>query len=61
MTKGEVRAARKAAVASGRPWHIETSASGQLEIVRERTRAEEQRHQVRMHRWAQRSYDYDRD
>lgn len=52
MTKGELRKARKQARAEGRAWNIESSASGGLEIVRERTEAEERKHERAMNRWA---------
>ena len=59
MTKGELRKARKQAVASGRPWNIELSGSGRLEQVSERTPKQEQRHQNAMYRWASRYADTD--
>ena len=55
MTKGKLRAARKAAAAAGQPWTVEVGASG-LEIVRERTPTESRRHTRVMHQWA-RNYD----
>jgi hypothetical protein len=61
MTKSEQRRDRKAAAAAGRPWNIETAASGHLEIVCERTQAEERRHAARMDRWARRQMDSDPD
>lgn len=56
MTKSELRAARKAAAAAGRPWNVETAAGGGLEDVRERTPVQERRHARAMERWA-RGYD----
>ena len=52
MTKSEARAIRKATVAAGRSWDIGMNASGQFEMVRERTRREERAHAGRMARWA---------
>jgi hypothetical protein len=52
--KGEARQARKAAVAAGRSWNVETRAGGGLEVVRERTAAQERRHARAMERWARR-------
>ena len=57
MTKGELRKARKQAVAEGRYWNVEMAESGGLEIVRTRTRREEVQHQNAMDRWARRTYD----
>jgi len=54
MTKGEMRAARKAAARAGN-WQVDASGVP-LVIVRERTPAGEARHAARMHRWARR-YD----
>jgi len=59
ITKGELRKARKEAVAEGRDWNIETSSTGGLEIVRTRTKSEEHRHQAAMDRWARRQYERD--
>ena len=53
-TKSEARARRKANRAASRPWNIETSPTGRLEIVTERTPAEERAHERRMARWARR-------
>ena len=52
-TKGETRAARKAAVAAGRPWTAEPNEhGGGYTQVFERTPAEERRHARAMERWA---------
>ena len=62
MTKGELRKMRKANTEAGRAWNIETSASGHLETVRERTPAQERKHERAMDRWARRGgggdFDY---
>jgi hypothetical protein len=54
MTKGERRKLRKADRAAGRTFNIERRAGGGLELVAERTPAEERRHERAMHRWARR-------
>ena len=59
MTKGELRKARKRAVAEGRDWHIETAEGGGMEIVHSRTRREESKHQDAMDQWARRQYERD--
>jgi hypothetical protein len=61
MTKGELRAARKRARAEGKPWTVEKSDSGQLEIVHERTPQEEARHARQMDKLARAVYEQDRD
>jgi len=55
MTKGELRLARKAAVAAGLPWAV-VQENGQIIVVRERTRRQEAKHARGMERWA-RAYD----
>ena len=51
-TKGELRRARKAARAAGQGWNVELSMDGHYEMVRERTPAQERRHERTMDRWA---------
>jgi hypothetical protein len=55
MTKGELRKARKSAVATGQPWTA-VQEDGRIVQGRVRTRREEARHARGMHRWA-RTYD----
>ncbi len=58
MTKGELRKARKKAVAEGHEWNIELSNNGCLEIIRRtRTKREEQVHRSAMDKWARRNYE----
>jgi len=52
MTKGEARKLRKQARAEGRTFNVERRVDGGLEMVAERTPAEERRHARSMHRWA---------
>jgi len=59
MTKGEIRKARKEAVAAGQSWNIEAAEGGGMAIVRERTPAEERRHRDGWDRWASRMADRD--
>jgi hypothetical protein len=59
-TKGELRAARKAARAAGQAWHVEHE-DGRPVMVRERTAREERAHERRMYRLARLAYDHDRD
>ena len=51
MTKGELRAQRKAARAAGQPWTIELSQDGHLEQVQVRTPTQERAHERAMERW----------
>jgi len=61
VTKGELRAARKAAKAAGQPWNVELAPDGLLQQVHERTAAQERKHERDMERWARRSMDSDPD
>ena len=61
MTKSELRKERKAARAAGQAWNIERREDGGLEIVRERTPAQERLHENRMERWARKYMDSDPD
>ncbi len=62
MTKGELRAQRKARQAAGQSWNVELNDNGQPEQVRPRTRSQERRHARAMDRWARRGggddFDY---
>ncbi len=60
MTKGEARAARKAATAAGESYTVERRADGGLEVVHQRTARAERAHERRMERWARR-IDFDPD
>lgn len=61
MTKGEARKARKAARAAGQTFTIERREDSGLEIVAERTPAQERKHERTMERWARRHMDSDPD
>lgn len=54
MSKGELRKARKVAQAAGQKWTVELDERGMPVQVRERTPAEERRHERAMERWARR-------
>lgn len=58
-TKGEIRAARKAARAAGKAWTPTTIEydGGGLHTVRTRTAREEQTYSARMERWARSQED----
>jgi len=61
VTKGELRRARKAARAAGQTFNIERRPDGGLEMVTERTPAQERKHERQMERWATRFMDSDPD
>jgi hypothetical protein len=61
MTKGELRKARKQAKENGQNWNIELDENGHPQQVRERTKAQERKHQDAMYRWARWNYENDRD
>ena len=61
MTKSELRKQRKAARAAGQTWNLERREDGGLEIVHERTPAQERQHEARMERWARKYMDSDPD
>jgi len=52
--KGKARAARKAARDAGQTFNIERRSDGGLEMVVERTAAQERKHERRMESWARR-------
>lgn len=57
LTKGELRALRKAEAARGVAWSVERGEDGQLEQVRPLSAKAEYRREVALERWARRSYD----
>lgn len=54
MTKGEARRARKAARAAGQAVSVERREDGGLELVTERTPAQERKHERNLERWVKR-------